>query len=236
MRKSVTVFATVLCVLALGTAVLAASARGVPHRYSPHSLDGRLAQIDRVEGDSSLAAWAYRNGAEYDIAISRVDENGRWTEPVFIGVDDGRDQTQPALALDSDGNAYLAYADRAEGRVLLVVLRADRDEWSRPVALTALGADAQSPLLRVVGNRLVVAYRTGEELQMIDLPLTGSDEQPSLLQIVDHPDPVEYVPNPGTDSPVDGWKDGRWVIDDEDRLVNVTIPSRGLTESGGSSR
>jgi hypothetical protein len=231
MRKSVTVFVTVLSILALGTAVLADPPRGVPHRYAPNSLDGRLAQIDRVEGGRTLAAWAYRNGAEYDIAISRVDENGRWTEPIFIGLDDGRDQTEPALALDADGNAYLAYSDRDEQRVLLVVLRADRDEWTRPLALTSRGTEAQSPALRVVGNRLVVAYRTGEELQMIDLPLTQTGDQPSLLTIIDHPDPVEYTPTPGTDTPVDGWKDGRWVIDDEDHLVNVAIPTRS-TETG----
>jgi hypothetical protein len=235
MLKSVTVFLSLLTIFALGTSVLADPPRGVPHRYAPNSLDGRLAQIDRVEGDRTLAAWAYRNGAEYDIAISRVDENGQWTEPVFIGLDDGRDQTQPALALDADGNAYLAYADQAEQRVLVAVLRADRDEWSFSLAVTAPGAEAQSPALRVVGNRLVVAFRTGEELQMIDLPLTQTDDQPSLLTIVDGPEPVEYVPTPGTDSPIDGWKDGRWVIDDEDHIVHVTIPTRS-TESGGNSR
>lgn len=236
MRKSVTVIVTILSILALGTSVFAGPSRGAPHRYAPNSLDGRLAQIDRVEGDRALAAWAYRNGAEYDIAISRVDGNGRWTEPAFIGIDDGRDQIQPALALDANGNAYLAYTDRDERRVLLAVLRADRDEWSRPIALTAVGANAESPALHVVGNRLVVAYRIGDELQMIDLPLTETDGRPSLLTIVDHPDPVEYVPGPGGDSPTGGWKDGRWVIDDSDRPVNVTIPSRGTSESSGSIR
>ena len=71
---------------------------------------------------------------------------------------------------------------------------------------------------------------------MIDLPLTGTDGIASLLTIVDHPDPVEYVPGPGGDTPADGWRDGRWVIDDSDRPVNVTIPSRGTSESSGSIR
>jgi hypothetical protein len=236
MRKSVTVLISVLCILALGTVVLAGPRRGAPHRYAPNSLDGRLAQIERIEGERTLAAWAYRNGAEYDIAISQMDESGHWTEPVFIGIDDGRDQIQPALALDAGGNVYLAYSDRAEGRVLVVVLRADRNEWSRPVALSSRGAGAQSPLLHIVGNRLVVAYRTGEDLQMIDLPLTETNGLPSLLTIIDHPDPVEYVPGPGTDVPSDGWEDGRWIIDDQDHVVNVAIPSRGSTENGSSPR
>ena len=236
MRKSVTVLVAILSILALGTSVFAGPSRAMPHRYAPNSLDGRLARIDRVEEDRSMAAWAYRNGAEYDIAISRVDESGRWTEPAFIGIDDGRDQVQPALALDANGNAYVAYTDRAEGRILLVVLHADRDQWSRPVALGKVGTGAESPALRVVANRLVVAFRIGDELQIVDLPLTDTDSLPSLLTIVDHPDPVEYIPNPGGESPTDRWEDGRWVIDDQDRPVNVTIPGRGPTENAGSTR
>jgi hypothetical protein len=236
MRRSITVLVAILSILALGTSVFAGPSRVAPHRYAPNSLDGRLARVDRVEGDRSLAAWAYRNGAEYDIAISRVDENGRWTEPAFVGIDDGRDQVQPALALDANGNAYVAYTDLAEGRVLLVVLRADRNSWSRPVALTRVGTGAESPALRVVENRLVVAFRIGDELQMIDLPLTDTDSLPSLLTIVDHPDPVEYTPDPIGETPCDRWEDGRWVIDDQDRPVNVTIPSRGTGETSGSTR
>jgi hypothetical protein len=230
MRRSVAVIVSVLTILALGTSVLAASPRGVPHRYAPNSLDGRLTEVTRTEDGRTVAAWAYRNGAEYDIAISRTDENGRWSEPEFIGIDDGRDQVQPALAFDAAGNAYLAYADRAEGRVLLSALGADARTWSRPIALTAPGEGAESPALLVVGERLVVAYRIGDELKMIDLPLPGGNGI-SLQTIVDHPDPVEYVPNPG-DTPVDRWKDGRWVIDDKDRVVDVTSPIHG--SSGGS--
>jgi len=236
MRKSVTVIVTILTILALGTSVFAETPRGLPHRYAPNSLDGRLTQVTRVEGGRTLAAWAYRNGPEYDIAVSRVDDNGRWTEPVFIGIDDGRDQVQPALAIDPDGNAYLAFADRAEGRILLSALCADGNAWSRPIALTAPGAEAASPALLVVGDRLVVAYQTGDELKMIDLPLTGTDGIASLLTIVDHPDPVEYVPDPGDTSPIDGWKDGRWIIDDQDRPVDVMIGRRGQNEGSDSPR
>ena len=236
MRKSVTVIVTILTILALGTSVFAATPRGLPHRYAPNSLDGRLTQVTRVEDGRTLAAWAYRNGAEYDIAVSRVDENGRWSEPMFIGIDDGRDQVQPALAIDADGNAYLAFADRAEGRILLSALCVDGEAWSRPVALTAPGAEATSPALLIVGDRLVVAYQTGGDLKMIDLPLTGTDGSASLLTIVDHPDPVEYVPNPGDASPIDGWKGGRWIIDDQDRPIDVMIPHRGSSENTASGR
>lgn len=237
MRKSVTVLVAILMILALGTSVYAATPRGLPHRYAPKSLDGRLTQVTRVEDGSILAAWAYRNGPEYDIAISRADENGRWSEPVFIGVDDGRDQVQPVLTLDADGNAYLAFADRAAGRILLSKLRADGNGWTLPMVLTAPGTGAESPSLLVAGDKIIVAYRIGDEVKMIALPLTVMDGIVSLDTIVDHPDPVEYVSPPGDAPPIDGWKDGKWIIGDTEHSVEVMIQRRGpSSDNSGTTR
>jgi hypothetical protein len=90
--------------------------------------------------------------------------------------------------------------------------------------------------LRVVSDRLAVAFRIGDELQLIDLPLTDTSGQISLLGIVDHPDPVEYVPDPGTDDPTDRWKDGRWILGGNDDVVDFTFPHRGTEYNTGNDR
>ena len=63
---------------------------------------------DSVRG-VTWSAWAYRNGAEYDIAVSWLDSSGRWSEPELLGFDDDVDQRDPALLVDRNGVVYLAY-------------------------------------------------------------------------------------------------------------------------------
>ena len=156
---------------------------------------------------------------------------------MFIGMDDGRDQVQPVLALDADGNAYLAYADRALGRILVSKLRGDAGTWTLPMALTTRGTVAESPTLLIVRDQLVVAYSSEGQVKVMAVPLTAMDGIASLDSIVDHPDPVEYIPPPGDKSPSDGWQDGRWIIGDEDRPTDVMIlPGRGPVTSGGTRR
>jgi hypothetical protein len=200
MRRLGTILISLLTILALGGSILAANPRGVPHRYLPGSLDGGLERVTVADGGRTVAAWAYRSGAQYDIAISFTDEQGRWSEPLFFGENDGRDQIAPALTADGSGNLYLAFTDRTEGRVLLSWSRADAQFWSAPLALTAPASTVDSPAVRVVGDRLVVAFRLDGRITMIDLPLAGEGGL-SLQGISDHPDPVEYVPGAGGDEP-----------------------------------
>jgi hypothetical protein len=162
--------------------------RQLPHRYLPGSLDGRLVEVTNPADGTLWSAWAYRNGAEYDLALSFRDELGFWSEPLLIGADDGLDQTQPALAADSRGNVYLAYTEQRPDRIMLCWLQAGTTTWSDPVALTELGIRAMYPALRVVGERLVVAFRSGRGSVILDLPLLESVVGTSMN---DGPDPVE---------------------------------------------
>ncbi len=224
MRRALIGLVTVSTILAVGGSLLAATPRGVPHRYNPNSLDGRLVQLTSSADGRDWAAWAYRSGAQYDIALVHTDESGTWTEPVFLGADDGRDQVEPALAADANGNVYVAYADRSSGQVLLSTLIAGTETWTTPVALSAAQLRAHSPVLRVVRDRLVVAYRTDRAIEMIDLPL-AEIERISLNGMTDGGDPVEYRPPPGggEGNPIDRWREKR-TIGDEDENVEVTIP------------
>ena len=116
---------TGLLICCITLALVATSAQAgqalAPHRYLAGS-DGPLVQVSNPHDGRTWAAWAYRNGSEFDIAISHVDADGNWTEPVFVGRDDRRDQVQPAIAADEFGNVYLAWSERATGRVMVSVL------------------------------------------------------------------------------------------------------------------
>ena len=89
---------------------------------------------------------------------------------MFLGRDNGIDESEPAIAVDAAGTTYLAYATTNPSRVALAVLPANAAVWSEPVIVS--GAEtASSPALLLVGNRLVVAYRTphGVDVSAADL-------------------------------------------------------------------
>jgi hypothetical protein len=162
----------------------------IPHRYTPGALDQGLVQVAAPDG-RIWAAWAYRNGAEYDIAVAVRDTEGIWSEPSLIGLDDGRSQIRPSLAVDADGNLYLAFAERRTGRILLTT-RTELGAWAAPVAMTSPGSRSTSPRLQVVGSRLVLAFSTGDNVEILDLPLATPDRNGDeyLRGFTDGPDPV----------------------------------------------
>jgi hypothetical protein len=199
MRKPLALaIAVVVCGLIVSAAPAAWAGRGIPPRYAPASLDGRLEQVENPVSGDVWAVWSYRNGAEYDVALVSTEDDGLWSEPSFVGEFDGRDQLEPVLAADAAGNIYLAYAERSPSRIMLSWLEAGTDRWSTPVALTGEGVRATSPALRIVGERLVVAFRSGRGLVLLDLPLLEPTLHGNIFN--DGPDPVEARdPDGGTD-------------------------------------
>jgi hypothetical protein len=188
MRKHIVALVAVLAVLSVCTSVFAAGARGLPNRYLPRSIDGPIRMIDLPDSGTTVATWAYRNGAEYDIAISTSGANGEWSDPIFLGHNDGRDQVEPVLAADANGNLYVAFTDRGEDRVMMAYRPADRTDWTHPWAITPQGVGAETPGVLVVGDRLIVAVKIGRAIQMIDMPVFSSGS--TARTINDSPDPI----------------------------------------------
>ena len=194
-------FAVLACVALAGVAAAVAAGRtaALPPRYAPSSLDGELKIVDNPVDGRSWAVWAYRAGAEYDVALSVVDSNGNWQLPTFIGQADRRNQTQPTLTVDAAGTMYLAFIDGPERRLLLTTLRLGDVEWSSALTLSDPGARAARPVLRVLGLRLVVAYTTGGQVRLRDYPLAvdgGLEEGVS-----EGPDPFNRQPPPPDQTP-----------------------------------
>lgn len=200
MRKTLALLVAFACLIVCSQ-TFAGRGRDVgrPHRFAPESRDGDLVQVQNPTDGRNWAAWAYRNGAEFDLAIAATDAAGFWSEPVFVGLDDGSDQIQPAITVDGLGTIYLAYVDRAADTILITALRAGTDAWSMPTALTEPSAHGRSPSLAVVGNRLVVAYRSGDEVRIMDLPLLPA-LSPTLGThgINDGPDPTGIIDDSGS--------------------------------------
>lgn len=185
-RRSVPVLGSVL----LSTlAVAAAGARpdDGPERFVVPSLDGTPVVVVNDVDQRAVSAWAYRSGGEFDVAISIRDAQGAWSQPVFLGRSDRADQTDPTLAVDALGHTYLAYASSESGRVMLTVLARGSATWSSPVPVTPVGVRAASPALAVVGGRLVVAFRAGTRVLIVELPIADAN---GTLGIQDGPDPV----------------------------------------------
>jgi len=187
--------------LALGLAIaLAGSAAAASGATKPDSwvaakspvvadhipeVDGPMSTLAGPDG-RSWAAWAYRASHEFDIAISSHDAStATWSAPVFFGRHSGSDELEPALAVDSRGAVYVAFATTNPPRVAVVTLAVGSTSWSEPVIVS--GADAaSSPTLLLVGERLIVAYRTARGVGVVALPTVGSGTQ--IQGIQDTPD------------------------------------------------
>lgn len=143
----------------------------LPRHYSPGARDGAPVVAAAPDG-TRWSAWAYRSAGEYSVAVAVTDDHGLWSDPVFFGLDDGVDQVQPDLQVDADGNFYLAFAVRQTGAVHVSALPAWREGWFEPQRVTEFARSASSPALRVVGDRLVMAYHAGRDgIEMLDWPL-----------------------------------------------------------------
>ena len=187
MRKStVLLLAFLLVTLAALPALAGGGTR--PTRFG--SLDRGLTGVTNTLDGSSWAVWAYRNGAEFDIAVSYDRGNGIWSEPVLIGLDDGMDQVEPAIAFDSRGTLYLVYTQRTTGQIMISHRTMNSTGFAHPTALTPAGMTAGTPVLRIVGERLVIGYNAGRAgLVLLDVPL--ADERISTNSgFTDGPDPV----------------------------------------------
>ncbi len=175
-----------------------AGLRGGNHRpldYAPGSLDQEPVLAVNPTDGSVMAAWGYWERGEYSIAIA-VKTGESWSDPVFIGRDDGMDQIDPALVFDQHGIAYLAFSTPSVDQVRITAITGEPGgEILPPRAISPAGINSGMPALQVVGNRLVVAFRTGATITLLDLPLfpTGSqaDETVSTQSIGEGPDAVD---------------------------------------------
>ncbi len=181
----------------------------LPPRYAPNSLDGALVEVSNPVDGRGWAVWAYRNGAEYDVAVSSTDSNGWWQEPVLIGNNDRRNQTQPALAVDARGTVYLAFVDGPERRLLLSTLPAGSIDWSPAVPVTAAELRVSRPVLKVVGDHVALAYFAAGQVRLMDFPIVGSRGRTDGVS--EGPDPFDRQPPPddgSDDSPPPTSDDG----------------------------
>ena len=182
-----------VCTLLVSLAVQAAPSKlDLPYRHIG-TLDGPTVLVSDTNG-RTFAVWSYRNGAEFDIAVSRQDENGFWSAPRFFGLDDGLDQVRPAVAVDGDGNIYLAFEIQNSGRILMKVLPAGSNRWSVSVSLTGVSRRGTAPALQVVRDRLVVAYQSKGETVIAPRPIYR--KSPHLQGLQDDPDPATDYRDP----------------------------------------
>jgi hypothetical protein len=184
---------TALLVAAVG-AMSVGAAPPAPHRYVGANIDLGLVQLTSPSDGRIWSAWAYRVAGQYDIAVS-VLEAGVWSEPEFVGSADRLSQVQPALAVDAAGTVYMAYAVRETGQVFLASRAANSFAWSTPILVTPGQSRRSAPALRVVGDRLVVALRSGSGIEIVDLPLLKLT--PVVDGMQDGPDTIPHaVPPP----------------------------------------
>ena len=193
--RSLRVLSAFLAAGLAGT-VSAGSRPELPSRFVP-ALDGAPVSIELGDGERRISAWAYRSGAEYDIAVSTQELGGAWTPPQFLGSGSRLDEVEPALAIDASGNVYVAFSVRPLGAIHLAVRPAGAVRFSEPVALVDPDLRASAPALSVVGNRLATAFRSGRRTALVDVPLYG----PAIrgLGIQDGPagvDPLGATPPP----------------------------------------
>ncbi|NIM62810.1 MAG: hypothetical protein GTO30_14550 [Acidobacteria bacterium] len=190
MRRLLTVF----CVVILISGVVSAAGRGSradidsPHRYLPNALDGAPVQAANPVDGRLWSAWSYRNGAEYDLALSVSVAPGVWSEPQFIGLGDGIDQQQPAITVDARGVTYIAFAD--DGSIRLTALQPGGSLWSPPISVAVADRAFSNPSLMVIGDALIVGYRDGAGVALQALPLLPPEYANAPRSIYDGPDPT----------------------------------------------
>jgi len=213
----------VFCVLLVGGLALASADRqaSFPNIFFARGLDEAPVTAVNPVDNATWAVWAYRNGTEFDIALSILDESGSWSEPVFFGEGDGLDQRSPTLVFDHNGTAYLAYAVRETRQVFLNVKLIDKTSWTWPLPVAGMDAPASSPVLLVVREQLVLAVLSNHGITMIEMDLVNPVRN-SLHGIQEGPDAIDPL---GLTRDVDGR--------DESDQAEGGLHRRGTNESRG---
>jgi hypothetical protein len=168
------------------TAENAGGRRSSPVVDYVQQIDGPIAAVTSPDG-RGWAVWAYRASGEFDIAIASRTASGAWNPPTFLGRRDGVDQIDPTLAIDANGTLYLAFATKSPARIAVATLRVGSSVWTAPV-IVAAEEGASFPALRMVRDRLVVAYRTLRGVAIIDVPVAAPQ---TSMGIHDSPDTVD---------------------------------------------
>jgi hypothetical protein len=195
-RRSFGLFATA-GLLSVGVSAWAGG--GAPTSFSRDyvpRLDGAPTSVITADG-RTLSVWSYRASGEFDLAIAVRDAGGVWGPTSFLGRRDGVDQVEPSVAIDGAGNVYVAYATRAPQRIWTAVLPAGGSTWSVPTLISP--EEGALPALRVVLDRVVIAYRTARSIRIVDLPVYVAPNSPDGIQ--DGPEPTGPLGNDGTELP-----------------------------------
>lgn len=159
---------------------------GLPAEFAPQ-IDGPMA-MSVGPGGRVWASWAYRAKGEFDVAVSFRDGAGTWGSPSYLGRRDGLDEIEPAITVDVQGTVYLAFTTRGSDRVSLAVLPAGSPTWLGPVVVSGTEA-AWSPAIRVVHDRVIVAYRTAAGVGIAEIPVAAGSA--TIFGIQDGPDGVD---------------------------------------------
>ena len=193
MRNTGKCITLAFCIILAATAGLSmAGLRGdrQPHRYAPLSLDQEPVLAVNPLNGSVLAAWGYREGREYSIALA-VKTGETWSEPVFIGRDDRLDQLDPALVFDDQGVAYLAFTVLPLREIWITAFAGEPAEALSPQIVTRNGHPSLTPALSVIADRLVLAFRSGEGVLIRNFPLFRPGGTYSTNGIQEGPDAVD---------------------------------------------
>ncbi|HEX5043197.1 MAG TPA: hypothetical protein VFV75_09840 [Candidatus Polarisedimenticolaceae bacterium] len=174
----------------LGAVAAAAHARttdpaATPSRYLGRGVDTGLVTATNPLDGRLYSAWTYRAGSETDIAVSVRNAEGVWSEPVFVGYSDGRNQVDPALSFDAAGNLYLAHTLQESGQVVVSRLAAGATRLSSQMLVSLPGERAFAPTLMPIETALLVGYRVGDRVVLRMVSLTAAS---SPLGIQDGPD------------------------------------------------
>lgn len=195
MRKHLPILMVLAVIFAVSATVAGPRQMERPLRFG--QLDTDLVSVDNPADGLRWAAWGYRNGAEFDVAIAS-SADGVWSEPTLIGLDDGIDQIAPSLAVAGDGAIHLVYHERTSSRIVHRRLDPVSGQWSTP-EIVASRRGVASPEVQVFGDRVVVAYRVGRRVELVDFSVaTGIVFGTNGVQ--DGPDPFgnkKDGPSPG---------------------------------------
>ena len=123
-----------------------------------------------AEGPSGTvwSAWAWYERGEYDLAVAFRGADGVWGEPRFLGRNDGLDQRDATIAVDSAGTLYVAFTVEPLAEVHLAILPAWSDSWILPARVGEEGIPARHPTIRVLDGRVVLAFLAGRETRIED--------------------------------------------------------------------